>query len=474
MECKNCNAQLEEGVTLCPQCGTDNTPAEQEIPVQEAPVQETQEPAVEMKPGIMLTPGKLVAIVAGVVVLTALVVTLIMQGMGFSFTAKPQETEPEVTIPQVTTPADGNPDDVTCKGSYTVFDAEIAEAHDTVVATVGDAQLTNGQLQIYYWLEVQNFLANYGSYAAYFGLDYTQPLDTQVCGLTETPMTWQQYFLDSALADWHNYQALALEAAENGFQLEQTYLDMIDGLPESLATDAGLQGFGSAEEYLAYNVGQGATIADYQHYMRTYYEGFVYFQSRYEEMVPTLEEMETYFAEHEEELTAAGISKDDVLVDVRHILVLPEGATVENIRTETFSEEAWAVGEKNAQDILNRWLSGEQTEENFAALANETSADPGSNTAGGLYTDVYVGQMVEEFEAWCFDEARKPGDYGIVKTSLGYHIMYFSASRPAWHGDVEQEILGVRGSELINAATAKHTMDVEYSKIAIGDVQLGA
>jgi hypothetical protein len=65
-------------------------------------------------------------------------------------------------------------------------------------------------------------------------------------------------------------------------------------------------------------------------------------------------------------------------------LVLPEGATVENIRTETFSEEAWAVGEKNAQDILNRWLSGEQTEVNFAALANETSADPGSNTAGGL------------------------------------------------------------------------------------------
>ena len=33
--------------------------------------------------------------------------------------------------------------------------------------------------------------------------------------------------------------------------------------------------------------------------------------------------------------------------------------------------------------------------------------------------------MVEEFEDWCFDEARQPGDHGIVKTSYGYHIMYF-------------------------------------------------
>ena len=476
MNCKNCQLPLEEGVTLCPQCGTDNTPAQPEIPVQE-----TQEPKAEVKNGIVLTPGKLVAIVAGVVVLTAVVVMLIMQGMGFSFTPtsgdEPQETQGDTvqaeTVP-ATIPADGNPDDVTCKGSYTVGDEEITAARDTVVATMGDAQLTNGQLQIYYWLEVQNFLANYGSYATYFGLDYTQPLDTQMCAMTETAMTWQQYFLDAALADWHNYQALAQEAAENGFQLDQEYLDMIDGLPESLATDAGVQGFASAEEYLAYNVGQGSTIADYQHYMRTYYEGFVYFQSKYEEMVPTLEEMEAYYTEHEEELIAAGINKEDILVDVRHILVLPEGATVETIYSETFSEEAWAVGEKNAQDILNRWLSGEQTEEAFAALANETSADPGSNTAGGLYTDVYVGQMVEEFEAWCFDETRKPGDYGIVKTDLGYHIMYFSASRPSWQADVEEEILSTRGTELINAATTKHTIAVDYSKIAIGNVDLGA
>ena len=44
MECKKCKAQLEHGVTVCPECGTDNTP--------------------ETPKGIVLTPGKLVAVIA--------------------------------------------------------------------------------------------------------------------------------------------------------------------------------------------------------------------------------------------------------------------------------------------------------------------------------------------------------------------------------------------------------------------------
>ena len=379
---------------------------------------------------------------------------------------------PLVTMPAPTIPADGNPDDATCKGSYTVTDEEVIANTATVVATVGSQQLTNAELQIYYWLEVQNFIAQYGSYAAYFGLDLTQPLDTQVCTLSENPVTWQQYFLASALADWHNYAALAEEAQLNSYELEQEYVDMIAKLPETLATDAGIQGFASAEEFLAYNVGAGAAISDYQRYMTTYYNGFMYFQSQYEAMVPTQEEMESYFAEHEEEYAAQGITRDGIFVDVRHILILPEGATVETIYTETFSEEAWAAGEKKAQDILNEWLSGEQTEDHFALLANDHSQDPGSQTMGGLYTNVYVGQMVEEFEAWCFDEARKPGDYGIVKTALGYHIMYFSASRPIWQSQVESDMLGERGMAMITATTDKYPMAVEYEKIMLGYVNM--
>lgn len=465
MECKKCKANLEHGVTVCPECGTDNTP--------EAPK------------GILLTPGKLVAVIAAVVLLTALVVALIMGGMGFTFSntagtetvetvpvSLPTETVPQETMPVPTIPADGNPDDATCKGSYTVSDEDVAANGATVVATAGSQELTNAQLQIYYWLEVQNFLAQYGSYASYFGLDVTQPLDMQVCGIADPAMTWQQYFLASALADWHNYAALAEEGKAAGYEMEQTYVDMIAGLPESLATDAGLQGFDSAESYMAANVGAGATVADYQAYMTTYYEGFTFFQSRYEAMVPTQEEMEAYYTEHEADYASQGVTKDGIYVDVRHILILPEGATVETIYTETFSDEAWAAGERKAQEILDKYLAGEQTEENFALLANEHSQDPGSNTNGGLYTEVYVGQMVEEFEAWCFDEARQVGDYGIVKTDLGYHIMYFSGSRPIWVSYVESDLMGDRGMALINETTEKYPLTVSYEKISLGYVNM--
>ena len=45
---------------------------------------------------------------------------------------------------------------------------------------------------------------------------------------------------------------------------------------------------------------------------------------------------------------------------------------------------------------------------------------------GGLYTAVYPGQMVVNFNDWCFAEGRKAGDTGIVESEYGYHVMYYS------------------------------------------------
>lgn len=114
-------------------------------------------------------------------------------------------------------------------------------------------------------------------------------------------------------------------------------------------------------------------------------------------------------------------------VDVRHILIMPEGATSSTITTQTFSDEAWAWAENKAQEVLNTYLAGDMTEESFAELAKTNSVD-GNASAGGLYEDVYVGQMVKNFEDWCFDSSRVYGDTGIVKTEFGYHVMFFVRS----------------------------------------------
>ena len=115
------------------------------------------------------------------------------------------------------------------------------------------------------------------------------------------------------------------------------------------------------------------------------------------------------------------------LANVRHILVTPshqhaEGETHEE--GEEYSEAELAAAKATAEEILNEWKSGDATEESFGELANAKSAD-GDGTTGGLYENVYPGQMVASFEDWCFDASRKAGDTGIVESTYGYHVMYY-------------------------------------------------
>ena len=113
------------------------------------------------------------------------------------------------------------------------------------------------------------------------------------------------------------------------------------------------------------------------------------------------------------------------LANVRHILVKPEGGSYDSeTGATTYSEEEMAAAKKAAEELYAQWKSGEATEDSFAALANEHS-DDGDGTTGGLYENVYPGQMVTAFNDWCFDESRQPGDTGIVETEYGYHVMYY-------------------------------------------------
>ena len=86
--------------------------------------------------------------------------------------------------------------------------------------------------------------------------------------------------------------------------------------------------------------------------------------------------------------------------------------------------------EEKANELLQQYNDGEKTEDAFAALALANSTDPGSASNGGLYSNIYKGEMVPSFEDWCFDPARQSGDTGIVESSNGYHVMYFVETNP--------------------------------------------
>ena len=143
-----------------------------------------------------------------------------LTGCGKKPPVKTETTAPsaaETTQPTVPTtmPQDGNPGDVTCKGSYTA-DSVNASA---VVATVGNEQLTNGQLQVYYWMEV----ASYRQAAHETAPDFDKPLDTQPCEIDASVASWQQYFLKRALNSWHSALALSLQSVDEGIPTEEAY-----------------------------------------------------------------------------------------------------------------------------------------------------------------------------------------------------------------------------------------------------------
>ena len=116
------------------------------------------------------------------------------------------------------------------------------------------------------------------------------------------------------------------------------------------------------------------------------------------------------------------------LKNVRHILVsfAHDGSEAEgHDHTASDYTEAEKAGAKaDAEAILAEFEAGSKSEESFATLANLKS-DDGDGTTGGLYEYIYPGQMVANFENWCFDESRQTGDTGIVETEYGYHVMYF-------------------------------------------------
>lgn len=148
------------------------------------------------------------------------------------------------------------------------------------------------------------------------------------------------------------------------------------------------------------------------------------------------------------------------LANVRHILISYEGGVYDkSTGTTKYSDAEKAAALEKADDILTVWQYGDATEDSFAELAKIHSTDDGSRNNGGLYTDVYPGQMVRTFEAWCFADGRKPGDTGLVKSDYGVHIMYYVSDSELTYrefqiiSDMAADDLEAWQSELWNSVT---------------------
>ena len=137
---------------------------------------------------------------------------------------------------------------------------------------------------------------------------------------------------------------------------------------------------------------------------------------------------DTYIFETDDgAVVAMYINRDDGMynvVNMRHILIMENPDEDENYTYDTKAET-----ENKITEIYNKWLTN-PTEEYFGELANQYSEDPGSNTNGGLYENVYNNQMIQNINTFLFDAERQSGDAQLIYSGTdsgyrGWHIVYY-------------------------------------------------
>lgn len=376
----------------------------------------------------------------------------------------------ETTLPLAgaTVPADGNPEDVTCKGTYTREGDPAA-----VIAQIGDTKLTNEALAVWYWAAAAQYQASGKTPAP----DFDAPLDSQPCEADNSVGSWQQYFLRQALNAWHTAAALNQQSLEVPLNLEPeyqpdpekyaTYMDgmpatkflygynrfyspntmhqaYLDSLPDTLKALAGEKGFGDTAAMAQDDFGTTqAALTDMAQLLN---RSYMYFTT----LTYDLSQPEVAYTES---------TDGDYLVNIKHILLKTDGKT---------AEETLAAFRKEAKTRLQPLTQTEQkSEAAFKDLAHLYSQDEASALDGGGYNRVKKGELPAELDAWCFDPARQSGDITAITDDDGVHILYFSGRLEEAEVAAADESLASQEADLLEQARTAYPVKFAYDQIAL-------
>ena len=344
---------------------------------------------------------------------------------------------------------------------------EVDALMEQEVASCADMTIQNSDFMFYYNEQLYQFTNVYSAYLS-FMMNQQQALDEQMN--MDGVYTWEQTFVDASLRNFQRLAALKAHAEAEGYVLPESEQARVETLKADLEAMGQSYGFADATEYLQATFGPAATFEAYLDFYTANVYVSSYLAKVQSETSCTDAELEAYYEENAQMLTESyGIEKiDRNVVAARHILIQPESTVAED-GTESISDEAWAAAEAEAQRIYEEWLAGEATEETFAELAGTYTQDPGSQATGGLYEDIYPGQMVPEFNDWCFADGRTVGDHGVVKTSYGYHIMFFAGEGDYiyWKMAVADMVVSDKVNDFIANLCAGCELTSDASKVVL-------
>ena len=314
---------------------------------------------------------------------------------------------------------------------------------------LGDILLTVPEYNFHFIEFMYEAFERYWHQFGFDPFDLDLPLEEQI--YLDGEQTWANYIhslIDEVIKQY-------AQARENGLQLTEDDIASLVEYELELLHFAVSRGFATTDELIA------------SFYVDMTTELFMQFAQRdilinrwradvMNSISFTIEEMEEFYYDNWIEIDPMnnGVRDTTVLsMDARHIL-----AMLPNHPLPSSAEEI-AATRQIAEDIFAEWQNGEATEESFASLARERTDDPGSAATGGLYSNIWPGQMVPEFDEWIFDPSRNFGDTDIVETDFGFHIMFFVRSNEDWKLRTESAMIARAVQEIISEVESRFTIE---------------
>ena len=289
--------------------------------------------------------------------------------------------------------------------------------HETYVVVNGEA-VNKVEFDYQYNLTKNNYITQYGSYLAYFGLDTSKDLSTQMYSDT---LSWQDYFEQLAVENLKQSKAMKAAADAEGFTYDTT--DEYNTFKETIKTSAASAGI-SEKEYVRSIYGGYATMGRIEQYVKNDMVMNAYYEKLQEDNAPSDDEIQSYYDENK----ATYDSVDYRLTTIEAELPTEPTELADPVE-ETASTDTAADGTATTDTTQDTAYQPSDAEIAKAMEDAKVLADDAEQTVakdGEAHENEKKSSVNYLISDWLFDDARKAGDTTVI-TNDNSHCYYVVA-----------------------------------------------
>lgn len=404
--------------------------------------------------------------------------------------------------------------------------------HETYVVINGE-NISRAEFDYNYNIAARDYINSYGAYLEYFGFDPTQDYAAQ---MYSDNMTWKDFFEEKTVDNLKVSKALKAEADAAGFTFDMDGEKAEFKAVVKEAAAAAKVSTGNYVKQVYGRYASVNRVADYiaeGERVKVYYEELSKglkasdeeIQAYYQEHTDSYDSVDYYLSTFAAEITedsteeeiAEAMDKARELAEAAESDIMTKGNLQENMtradvsyltsdwlldasrkggdttviedeynhifyvlgfvkryldNTPTANVRIIMTQDTNGQAILDEWAAGEATEESFAQLCNQYSADGGQIVDGGLYEGMSADSIHADLADWIFATGRAAGDttYVTIEEGYTYVLYYVGQGDPKWKQSIANTLLSQNQQEYLDALSEKVAVEdpkenLKYIKI---------